>query len=140
MKKKIRAILIVFFAMSALFTSVYAASNETSNKETLKNDKSTHVLLEMKKSEAANIDNLTEQYGSRTYGVTAYILDRVRIYSIPCVFLGIAISAVYQYVIGLKRLDARNIGFNGMIAIITIGIICQILPIIFAIVVTRDGN
>ena len=138
MKKVTRVILIVFFVVCSLFTTVYATSNESS-KETLKNE-NTHTLLEMKKHEAATIDNLTEQYGSRTYGVTAYILDRVRIYSIPCVFLGIAISAVYQYVIGLKRLDARNIGFNGMIAIITIGIICQVLPIIFAIVVTRDGN
>ena len=111
MKKVTRVILIVFFVICSLFTTVYAASNETS-KETLKNDSSTHTLLEMKKHEEATIDNLTEQYGSRTYGVTAYILDRVRIYSIPCVFLGIAISAVYQYVIGLKRLDARNIGFN----------------------------
>ena len=139
MKKVTRVILIVFFVICSLFTTVYAASNETS-KETLKNDSSTHTLLEMKKHEEATIDNLTEQYGSRTYGVTAYILDRVRIYSIPCVFLGIAISAVYQYVIGLKRLDARNIGFNGMIAIITIGIICQVLPIIFAIVVTSTGK
>ena len=136
MKKVTRVILIVFFVICSLFTTVYATSDETS-KETLKNE-STHTLLEMKKHEAATIDNLTEQYGSRTYGVTAYILDRVRIYSIPCVFLGIAISAVYQYVIGLKRMDARNIGFNGMIAIITIGIICQVLPIIFAIVVTRE--
>jgi len=138
MKKVTRVILIVFFVVCSLFTTVYATSNESS-KETLKNE-NTHTLLEMKKHEAATIDNLTEQYGSRTYGVTAYILDRVRIYSIPCVFLGIAISAVYQYVIGLKRMDARNIGFNGMIAIITIGIICQVLPIIFAIVVTRDSN
>lgn len=138
MKKVTRVVLIVFFVICSLFTTVYATSTETS-KETMKNE-STHTLLEMKKHEKATIENLTEQYGSHTYGVTAYILDRVRIYSIPCVFLGIAISAVYQYVIGLKRLDARNIGFNGMIAIITIGIICQVLPIIFAIVVTRDGN
>ena len=138
MKKVTRVILIVFFVICSLFTTVYAASNDSS-KETLKNE-STHTLLEMKKHEEATIENLTEQYGSHTYGVTAYILDRVRIYSIPCVFLGIAISAVYQYVIGLKRMDARNIGFNGMIAIITIGIICQVLPIIFAIVVTRDSN
>jgi hypothetical protein len=138
MKKLIKVMLIVFVVICSLFTTVQAASNESS-KETLKNE-STHTILEMKKHEEATIENLTEQYGSHTYGVTAYILDRIRIYSIPCVFLGLAISAVYQYVIGLKRLDARNIGFNGMIAIITIGIICQILPLIFAIVVTRDGN
>lgn len=138
MKKLTKVILIAFVVICSLFTTVYATSKESSN-EQIKNE-NTHTILEMKKHEEATIDNLTEKYGSHTYGVTAYVLDRVRIYSIPCVFLGIAISAVYQYVIGLKKLDARNIGFNGMIAIITLGIICQVLPIIFAIVVTRDGN
>lgn len=137
MKKVTRVILIVFFVVCSLFTTVYATSNESS-KETLKNER-THVLLEMKKNGEASIEELTEQYGSRTYAITASVLNAVRIYSIPFVFIGIAISAMYQYVIGLKRMDARNIGFNGMIAIITLGIICQVLPIIFAIVVTRES-
>ena len=86
------------------------------------------------------IEDYKEKYGSDTYGVTAYILDRVRIYSIPLVFIGIAFSAIYQYVIGLKKLDIRDKGFNSMIAIITIGVICQILPIVFAIVITSAGK
>ena len=138
MKKITQTLLIVTFVFMCLFTPVYATSNETSQ-ETLKGE-STTKLLEIKKNQLANIEDYKVKYGSDTYGVTAYILDMVRIYSIPCVFLGIAFSAVYQYVIGLKRLDIRDKGFNSMIAIITIGVICQILPIIFAIVVTRDGN
>ena len=38
-------------------------------------------------------------------------------------------------VIGLKRMDTRDKGFNGMIGIVTMLIICQVLPLIFAIVV-----
>lgn len=138
MKKITQAILIAVFMFMCLFTTVYATSNETSQ-ETLKGE-STGKLLEIKKHELSTIEDYKEKYGSDTYGVTAYILDRVRIYSIPLVFIGIAFSAIFQYVIGLKRLDVRDKGFNSMIAIITIGVICQILPIVFAIVVTSAGN
>ena len=138
MKKITRTLLIMTFAFMCLFTTVYATSNESSS-ETLQSE-STGKLLEIKKHELTTIDDYKEKYGSDTYGVTAYILDRVRIYSIPLVFIGLAFSAVYQFVIGLKKLDVRDKGFNSMIAIITIGVICQILPIIFAIVVTSAGN
>ncbi len=138
MKKMTRVILMVFFVFMCLFTTVYAASNETSS-ETLKSE-STGKLLEIKKHELTTIQDYKEQYGSDTYGVTAYILDRVRIYSIPLVFLGLAFSAIYQFVIGLKKLDVRDKGFYSMITIITIGVICQILPLIFAIVVKNTEN
>ena len=138
MKKITRVMLIVVFMFMCLFTTAYAATNETAN-ETLKGE-STGKLLEIKKHELTTIEDYKEKYGSDTYGVTAYILDRVRIYSIPLVFLGLAFSAIYQFVIGLKKLDVRDKGFNSMIAIITIGVICQILPIIFAIVVTSTEN
>lgn len=145
MKKMTRTILAVLFVFMCLFTTVYAtstvyaASTEQSTNETLKGE-STGKLLEIKKHELTTIEDYKEKYGSDTYGVTAYILDRVRIYSIPLVFIGIALSAIYQFVVGLKKLDVRDKGFNGMIAIITIGVICQILPIVFAIVVTSAGN
>ncbi len=138
MKKITKAILVTIFMFMCLFTTVYATSNEKSQ-ETLKGE-STGKLLEIKKHELTTIEDYKEKYGSDTYGVTAYILDRVRIYSIPLVFIGIAFSAIYQYVIGLKKLDVRDKGFNNIIAIITIGVICQILPIVFAIVVTNAGN
>ena len=81
------------------------------------------------------LQDYTDRYGSETYGFTAYILNKVRIYSIPFCFIGIAIGAIYQYVIGIRKLDVRDKGFNLLIAFVTILIICQILPLIFAIVV-----
>ena len=127
MKKMTRIMLTTLFVFMCLFTpvyatsTVYAASTEQSS-ETLKSE-STGKLLEIKKHELTTIEDYKEKYGSDTYGVTAYILDRIRIYSIPLVFIGLALSAIYQFVVGLKKLDVRDKGFNGMIAIITIGVI-----------------
>ena len=86
-------------------------------------------------SAGITIEEYKEKYGSDTYGVVAYILNIVRIYSIPFCFIGVAISAIYQYVLGIRKLDTRDKGFAIMISIITIFIIAQVLPLIFAIVV-----
>ena len=71
--------------------------------------------------------------------MTAYVLDKVRIYSIPFCFVGVAIAAIYQYVLGVRKIDVRDRGLQLMIGIITIFVICQVLPLIFAIVVTWRG-
>ena len=49
--------------------------------------------------------------------------------------MGIVISAIYRYVIGIRKLDVQDKGFGVMIGIITVLVICQVLPLIFAIVV-----
>ena len=67
--------------------------------------------------------------------MTAYILNKVRLYSIPFCFIGIAVGAIYQYIIGIRKLDTRDKGFALVIGFVTVLIICQVLPLIFAIVV-----
>lgn len=138
MKKMTKTLLIAVVMFICLFSTAYAVHAAEKN-ETLKGE-STGRILELKTHELKTMEDYKEKYGSDTYGTTAYILDRVRIYSIPLVFIGIAFSAIYQYIIGIKRLDVRDKGFNSMIAIITIGVICQILPIVFAIVITSAGK
>ena len=81
------------------------------------------------------LEDYKKAYGDDTYGLTAYILNKVQIYSIPFCFIGITISAIYQYVLGIRKLDTRDKGFAIMISIITIFVIAQVLPLIFAIVV-----
>ncbi len=138
MKKLMRIMIIAVIMFMCVFTTVNATKEETSQ-EVLKGE-STGVILEMKTHEAETLEEFKQDYGSDTYGVTAYILDKVRFLSIPLGFIGLAFSGIYQYVIGLKRLDVRDKGFSSMIAIITIMLICQILPIVFAIVVTSAGK
>mgnify|MGYP003311824822 CR=1 FL=1 len=86
-------------------------------------------------SSLKTLDEYKKDYGSDAYGLTAYILNLVRLYSIPFCFLGIAVSAIYQYVIGIRKLDTQEKGLHMMVAFITILVICQILPLAFAIVV-----
>ena len=85
--------------------------------------------------EKEKLEEYKQKYGSDAYGLTAYILNLVRIYSIPLCFLGIAVSAIYQYIIGIRKLDTQEKGLVMMVSFITLFVICQILPLAFAIVV-----
>lgn len=125
-----KKVIAIFFILICLFSfcSVYASSQvldvETNNQ-----------FIEIKEKELKEIKDYTEAYGSESYGMTAYLLNKVRIFSIPCCFVGIAIAAIYQYVIGVRKIDVRDRGLILMIGFITIFVICQVLPLIFAIVV-----
>lgn len=136
MKKKIICIiLILFISVIAFSQSIYAEeTNNKSQNEVLKSE-STSKIIELKEKDLKSLEDYNITYGSESYGMAAFILNKVRLYSIPLCFVGIAISAIYQYVIGVRKLDVRDKGFNIMIAIITVFVICQVLPLIFAIVV-----
>ena len=109
-------------------SEVYAA-------ERILDEETESQLIQLKENSAKSLEDYKEKYGSDTYGFTAYILNLVRIYSIPLCFLLIAISAIYQYVIGIRKLDTQEKGLAMMVTSITILIICQILPLAFAIIV-----
>lgn len=136
MKKKIAAIIMIVMLVLGLFaTSIYATdTNVTANSVDLKND-ATVNLVQIKDRELETLQDYQESYGDNTYGLVAYILNIIRLYSIPFGFVGIAISGIYRYIIGIRKLDVRDKGFGAMIGIITVMVICQVLPLVFAIVV-----
>ena len=122
-------------ANSGAATSTSANSGTTSqNTADLKND-STVNLVQIRDRELETLQDYQDSYGDNTYGLVAYILNIIRIYSIPFGFVGIAISGIYRYIIGIRQLDVRDKGFGAMIGIITVMVICQVLPLVFAIVV-----
>ena len=117
-------IAIVFYVSESYATGSKAINEETESK-----------LVELKEKELSSMEDYEEAYGSKSYGLTAYILNKVRIYSIPFCFLGILAGAIYDYVIGIRHLETKEKGMALMISFVTIGVICQVLPLVFAIVV-----
>ena len=128
--RKIATTVIIFLMIVLLLGSnlVYAAENVI-------DQETESQLIEIKDNAAKSLEDYKQKYGSDAYGLTAYILNIIRIYSIPLCFLGIAISAIYQYVIVIRKLDTQEKGLVMMVSFITILVICQILPLAFAIVV-----
>lgn len=129
MLKKVVILLIIALMIMGM-TSVYAVGGE----EVLNSDQAAEIV-QMKESSKAKLEDYIDKYGSTPYGVAAYILNILRIYSIPTCFLGIAIGSIHQYVLGIRKLDTRDKGFALIVTFVTILLICQVLPLIFAIVV-----
>ena len=130
--KKIIAILFVFLIILGTITTAYATNevNNTVNSQTV-----TTNLVGLKDKALKSLEDYQAAYGNNTYGLAAYMLNIVRIYSIPFGFVGITIAAIYRYVIGIRKLDVQDKGFGVLVGIITVMVICQVLPLIFAIVV-----
>ena len=130
-----RKVITVLFIFLIIFgtVSVYATSN-TQNVLTSETTATTN-LAQLKDKALKSLEEYQAAYGDNTYGLAAYLLNIIRIYSIPFGFIGIVIAAIYRYVIGVRRLDVQDKGFGVLVAIITVMVICQVLPLIFAIVV-----
>ena len=130
MKKIFLVSMFVVLMLVALGTIALAAEEINTMETNTASD-----IIDQKDKVQADIDNYVKTYGSESYGLTAYVLNIVRVYSIPLCFIGIVVGALYQYVMGTRRLDMRHKGFALIVAFITILVICQVLPLIFAIVV-----
>ncbi len=131
MTKKIIVLLIFIICVMGVVSTI-CATNDTPD---IRND-STVNLYKIKEKQLETIEDYQREYNNdATYGFVAYILNIIQVYSIPFGFVGIAISGIYRYVIGIRKLDVRDKGFGAMIGIITVMVICQVLPLVFAIVV-----
>ena len=130
MKKTIAIITVIIMTLGifTLTNKVYAAEKAIDEKTESK-------IVEIKESQTKSLQDYQEKYGSDAYGTVAYILNIVRIYSIPFCFLGIAIGAIHQYIIGIRKLDTLEKGMGLIVTFVTLLIICQVLPLAFAMFV-----
>ena len=130
--KKVLAIFTILVMTLGIFTitnTVYAETTKAID------NKTESLLVEIKETHTKSLEDYKQKYGSDAYGTVAYILNIVRIYSIPFCFLGIAIGAIHQYVIGIRKLDTLEKGMGLIVTFVTLLIICQILPLAFAMFV-----
>ncbi len=127
--------IIAIFAMSIMTLGIFTFANKVYAVEKAIDEKTESKLVEIKETQTKSLEDYQDKYGSDSYGLVAYILNIVRIYSIPFCFLGIAIGAIHQYIIGIRKLDTLEKGMGLIVTFVTLLIICQILPLAFAMFV-----
>ena len=129
MKKTIPVILIILCILS--IGTVVFGTEVTTLENNNKND-----VEEMKSKMEVKREEYTEKYGSDAYWLAGFIIEEiVQPYSIPFCFIGIVVGLLFQYVLGTRRLDYKHRGFSTVIVFVTILLICQVLPFIYALVV-----
>ena len=117
MKKLLFVMVVITIIIGILLinTSTIFASNDieitttntknninTSSQRANENNETDSEIYKMKENAQQELNDYIELYGSESYGLTAFILKQVQIYSIPFCFLGVALSAIYQYIIGIR--------------------------------------
>lgn len=127
----------IVLALSLLTTIIMFGTSfaYASNTDNVLDNEMTSQLVEIKEKSQKELEDYKQAYGNDAYGFTAYMLAKIRIYSIPLCFIGIAVGAIWQYVIGIRKLDVHDRGLFLIVSFVTIFVICQVLPLIFAIVV-----
>lgn len=126
---------LLIFTIFIIIIGTFFATMQTYATEKAIDESTESKIIEIKDNAASSLADYQDKYGSDVYGLVAYILNLVRIYSIPLCFLGIAIGAIHQYVIGIRKLDTLEKGMGLIVTFVTLLIICQILPLAFAMFV-----
>lgn len=136
MKKISIAMCIVMVLTMMLMTlTTFATEKEDVVKEIEQSSNASEVTLENLSSKEEKIAYYTEKYGDKTEGTVAYYISIVQKYSIPVCFLGLLWGAFNCFIVGNKKLQKREQGFNMIIAFI-IGLVAfQAIPLIYAIFV-----
>ena len=125
----------IIITIIMLVIGIFLIANKTYAVDKVIDKQTESKIVEIKENAANSLEDYKVKYGSDTYGMVAYILNIVRIYSIPICFLGIAVGAIHQYVIGIRKLDTLERGMAFIVTCVTLLIICQILPLAFAVFV-----
>ena len=99
---------IIVITLIMLIIGIFFIANKSYAEEKAIDDKTESKIVEIKDSNLKSLEDYKVKYGSESYGTVAYILNLVRIYSIPICFLGIAVGAIHQYVIGIRKLDTLS--------------------------------
>lgn len=126
---------IAIFTILIMILGIFTFTNKVYAEEKAIDEQTESKLIEIKETQTKSLEDYREKYGSDAYGLVAYILNIVRIYSIPFCFLGIAIGAIHQYIIGIRKLDTLEKGMGLIVTFVTLLIICQVLPLAFAMFV-----
>lgn len=126
---------ILIFTILIILLGIFSFSNKVLATEKVIDNRTESQLVEIRETQTKTIQDYQEKYGSDTYGLVAYILNIIRIYSIPFCFLGIAIGAIHKYVVGVRKLDTNEKGLSLIVSFVVVLIVCQVLPLAFAMFV-----
>ena len=140
-------LLIAILSISVVFASGDEKIEETTTNKTETTTTKIEISDEVGNASSTTINNLTEKdkkieeytkalKGNKTNGTVLYYLELARVYSYPVIFVLMVIAALNYFIIGNKKLDKRESGFRMLVTLVIGLIVFQILPLLFAIIVS----
>ena len=134
--KKISIAMCIVMVLTMIFMSLTTlATEENITEEIAQSSNASAVTLKNLESKEEKIAYYTEKYGDKTEGTVAYYISIAQKYSIPVCFLGLIWGAFNCFIIGNKKLQKREQGFNMIIGFIIGLVVFQSIPLIYAMFV-----
>ncbi len=92
------------------------------------------LLTNVTKSERKKASYI-DKYNDELLGTIAYILDCLRIYSLPIGFIVMTIGAFNFLIIGNKKLDKKEQGYAWIVFSVIAIVVFNVLPLLYAVLV-----
>ena len=94
------------------------------------------IVEKLDQTNNKNLNKYIERYGDKTHGYVAYILSRIRYYSIPFCILLFVIGSFLYYIVGQEKFVESERGYGMVVASIFFFAIAQIAPLIYTLIIT----
>lgn len=94
------------------------------------------IVVELDKKNNENLNKYIDKYGDTAMGYAAYILNRIQVYSIPFCAILFVIGAFLHWVVSAEKYIEGKRGYGYMVSSIIFLAVAQIIPLIFALIVT----
>lgn len=103
-------------------------------KEEVELNDASEAIIGSSDRKATRIAELSDKYNDPLMGRVAYYFELAQKYSFPICFIGIAMGAFNFLIIGNKKLDKKEQGFNWIVGF-TIGLVVfNVMPLLLALI------
>ncbi len=123
----------IFIGGNYIMTQNLAASG-ASTVESVTNAEG--IVVEIDKKNNENLNKYIDKYGDTALGYAAYILNRIQVYSIPVCAILFVVGAFLYWVVSAEKYIEGTRGYGYIVSSIIFLAIAQIVPLIFALIVT----
>ena len=94
------------------------------------------IVVELDQKNNEKLNKYIEKYGDTALGYAAYILNRIQVYSIPICTILFVVGAFLYWVVSAEKYIEGTRGYGYIVSSIIFLAISQIVPLIFALIVT----
>ncbi len=126
----------VVILVLGIFFGVKYMTNFTPNDNAANLESGEQIVEQLDQSNNEKLNKYIEKYEDKTSGYVAYVLSRIRFYSIPFCILLFVIGSFLYYIVGQEKFVESERGYGMVVASIFFFAIAQIAPLIYTLVVT----
>ena len=135
-KELILVTVMIVIVVLAIFLGTKFLTNFSATGDATNLDSGAEIVEKLDQTNNENLNKYIEKYGDKTHGFVAYVLSRIRFYSIPFCIILFVIGSFLYYIVGQEKFVESERGYGMVVASIFFFAIAQIAPLIYTLIIT----